>query len=551
MKQGYKNIRRLHRIVATLIKYGFGTIVAELNVVPFFSVIQRLLFFRRAATGESVPVRIRLVLEELGPTFIKFGQVASTRADLLPHDWVDEFKKLQDMVPPAPFADIKAVVERSLKGTLEEKFATFDEEPVASASIAQVHLATLKDGREAAVKVKRPKIGPVIEADIAVMYTIAGLFDRYVPAARRYRPFEVVKEFSRIIHMEQDMSVEAGNFDRFGHIFADEPRLKIPEVYWELTTDELLTMERISGTPMDESELIRAKGLDIRTVALDGLEIFFKQVFEHGIFHADLHPGNIFVRDDGVIIYLDFGIVGRLDKNLRRYLASMLYYLVKEDYYNMAVVHKKMGLIGRNVDIGEFEEALRDIAEPLMGKQLEHISVSSLLIKLIETARRFEMILQPNLLLLQKSMVIIEGVGRQLYPDINVWEVAKPLIFKWMAKEKFSPKAVFRKGADDSKLMLDTLVALPGQAGEFFDMAINDELKIGLEHHRLDALTDEIRNNGKRTAGGFLIGSLVLASSLVTVFSGPEAFSFFGAPVLGLVGYAISAVLAFRLWRIK
>ena len=181
MKQGYKNIRRLHRIVATLIKYGFGAVVSELNVVPFFSVIQKVLFFRRAAKSESVPVRIRLVLEELGPTFIKLGQVASTRADLLPHDWVEEFKKLQDMVPPAPYKDIKTVVERSLKGTIEEKFATFDEIPVASASIAQVHLATLKDGTKAAVKVKRPKIGPVIEADIAVMYTVAGLFDRYVP----------------------------------------------------------------------------------------------------------------------------------------------------------------------------------------------------------------------------------------------------------------------------------------------------------------------------------------------------------------------------------
>ena len=278
------------------------------------------------------------------------------------------------------------------------------------------------------------------------MRQIASLMERYLPSYRRYRPVEVVNEFSRVIHRELDMKVEGANIDRFKEMFKGDDRIQIPDVYWDYTTEEVLTMERLSGVPMDEKEAIEEKGLDIKVIAVSGLEIFFKQVFEFGVFHADLHPGNIFVRDDGVIVYLDFGIVGKLDHNLRKYLASMLYYLVREDYHRMAKVHRKMGLIGKHVDLEEFEEALADIATPIHGRELEKINISALIMKLIDTARRFEMSLQPNLLLLQKSMVIIEGVGRQLYPDINMWEVAKPLIYKWMIKEKFSSKGLRKKG---------------------------------------------------------------------------------------------------------
>ena len=257
------------------------------------------------------------------------------------------------------------------------------------------------------------------------------------------------------------------------------------------------------------------------------------------------------MRDDGVIIYLDFGIVGRLDRRLRGYLASMLYYLIREDFYGMAVVHKKMGLIGRHVDINEFEEALRDIAEPLMGKQLEHINCSALLLQLIETARRFEMVLQPNLLLLQKSMVIIEGVGRQLYPDIDVMAVAKPLIFKWMAKEKLSPKAIFKDRITDTKEMVETLTALPGQAGEFLDMAVNEELKLGFVHHGLETLTDEINRTGKKISYGFVIGALVVGSSLITAFAPESSTKILGVPLLGGFGYLLAVLACMKSWLIR
>lgn len=543
--QTYKNIRRLHKIIHTLIKYGFGGLVAELRIFPFFSAIERV-FVSKKAEGLSTPVRIRLVLEELGPTFIKLGQIASTRADILPPDWVEEFKKLQDMVPPVSFEEIEKAVEASLKAPLEEKFATFSVTPVASASIAQVHLAELKDGSKVAVKVRRPGIDRIIESDISVMYTIAGLLDKYVPAARRYRPKSVVSEFERVIKNEQDLSLEGGNIERFYNLFKGDANIQIPRVHWDYTTPDVLTMERISGTPIDEVAAIHSKGLDVKPIAVRGIEIFFKQVFEFGIFHADLHPGNIFVRDDGVIIYLDFGIVGRLDRDLRKYLASMLFHLVREDYYRMAVVHRDMGLIGPEVSISEFEEALREISEPIFGRPLERINISGLLLKLIHTARRFNMTLQPNLLLLQKSMVIIEGVGRQLYPDINMWEVAKPLIYRWMVREKFSPRSVLDKGQESIEGILDAAYELPIRMNRIAEQALREELKIGFIHHRLDPVTDELRLAGKRIGGGFVVGGLVISSALMTVFSGEDASTIFGLPVLSGIGFLASIVLGYR-----
>ena len=544
-----KNLKRLNRIVVTLIRYGFGDIARELRVLPSFVPAVERLFVSKKAQGLSTPVRLRLVLEELGPTFIKLGQIASTRADLLPADWVEEFKKLQDMVPPVPFEEVKKAVEDSLKAPIGSKFSSFETTPVASASIAQVHFAELFDGSKVAVKVKRPGIEPVIAADLSVMDTVAGLLEKYIPAARRYRPREVVSEFERVIKNEQNLSVEGVNINRFYSIFKDDPNIQIPRVFWDYTTADILTMERINGTPIDEVEVLKSRGVDIKEVAIRGIAIFFKQVFEHGIFHADLHPGNIFVRDDGVIIYLDFGIVGRLDRDLRKYLASMLYHLVRADYYRMALVHREMGLIGNDVSLSEFEEALRDISEPIFGRTLEQINISGLLIELLQTAKRFNMKLQPNLLLLQKSMVIIEGVGRQLYPDVNMWEVAKPLIFKWMAREKLSPRMLFEKGREKLEEIIETAYDLPVNFNTLVKRTLREDIKIGFVHHRLEEVTAELDNAGRRIGGGIIVAALVIGASLVAVFS-KDAATVLGVPVLSGAGYAVAAIMGYRLFRI-
>jgi len=542
----YQNIRRFHKIVAILIKYGFGGLVKELKLFPFLASLERVLFFRRTKKALSIPERIRLVLEELGPTFIKLGQVASTRADLLPPEWIEELKKLQDAVPPFAFEKVKEVVEHGLKAPISEKFKNFEETPCASASIAQVHYAVLMDGQEAAVKVKRPGIDKIIESDISVMHTIAYLLDRYVPQAKRYRPVEVVNEFARVIHREQDFTVEGANVNRFCKMFEGDTTVKVPEVFWDYTTSEVLTLERIYGTPLDETEKIKAKGLDIKKIAENGIRAFFKQVFEFGYFHADLHPGNIFTSDDGTIIYLDFGIVGRLDENLRRYLASLLFHLIRQDYHNMALIHREMGLISKDVDMGEFEEALRDIAEPVLGRTLEQINMSGLIMKLIRTARRFQMRLQPNLLLLQKSMVIIEGVGRQLYPDIDMWEVAKPLIYKWMLKEKASPGRIYSRGKKRVDNFIEMATDVPYQVHSILSKTLSEELKIGFVHHRLETLSEEINILGRRFAMGMIIAALIIGSSFLAMANKSMAV-FWGMPAVSWVGFIMAGILGLRM----
>lgn len=541
-----RNIRRLNKIAVTLIRWGFGGLVTEIRLLPFISTIDKIFVSRKKFEGLSIPERIRKVLEELGPTFVKLGQIASTRADLLPADWVQEFKKLQDMVPPFPFEEVKKTVERSLKAPLPSRFSSFDPVPVASASIAQVHHAVLIDGTEVAVKVRRPGIGDVIDADMSVMHIFASLLERYVPPSRRYKPSEVVSEFERVITNEQDLSAEGVNINRFYNLFKGNPDIQIPRVYWDYTTEEVLTMERVSGTPIDEIEKLKAKGIDVKAVAIKGLGLFFRQVFEFGVFHADLHPGNIFVRDDGVVIYLDFGIIGHLDRDLRKYLAGILYYLVRKDYYRMAMIHREMGLIGEDVHIHEFEEALRDITEPIFGRTLEQINISSLLMKLLHTARRFNMTMQPNLLLLQKSMVIIEGVGRQLYPDINMWEVAKPLIYRWMMREKFSPKSVLGRGRERADELIGAALDMPVKFNNVLTKTLREDLRVRFILERFDEAVDEIEYAGRRVAGGFLAGALVVGASVIMVFSGRNARSLFGVPVLSLLGFALAIVLGIR-----
>jgi ubiquinone biosynthesis protein len=380
---------------------------------------------------------------------------------------------------------------------------------------------------------------------MSVMRTLAQVFERYVPASRRYRPTEVVDEFARVIRNEQNMSIEGAAVNRFYKLFKDDPNVQIPRVYWDFTTTEVLTMERVHGTPIDEVDKLRAKGVDIKKAAVRGIEAFFKQVFEYGVFHADLHPGNIFIRDDGVIIYLDFGIVGYLDKDMRRYLASLLYYLVKEDYHRMAVIHREMGLINEDVNLAEFEEALRAITEPILGKTLEQINVSTLLLKLLQTARRFEMTLQPDLLLLQKSMVIIDGVGRQLYPDINMWEVAKPLVFKWMLRERFSPGSVMGKGRESLAELTGAAYDIPINMNKVLSKTSRDDLKIGFVHHGLEPVVDGIGMAGRRIAGAFVAGALIVAASVMAARSSDQAV-FLGLPILSWGALVIAFVIGVK-----
>ena len=536
----YRNIKRIHQIIRVLIKHGFGEWVAELRIFPIVTFIRRYLFFWSRPSGNPAE-RARLVLEELGPTFVKLGQIISTRADIFPPEYIEEFKKLQDEVSPLPFRVVKDVVESHLKAPLSKSFADFNETPIAAASIAQVHYATLHDGTKVAVKIRRPGIENVIDSDISVMQVMAKLSDRYIPTVRRYRPLDVVAEFSRVIHREEDFTIEGANIARFCEIFKDDSTVIIPKVFWDYTTSEVLTMERVEGVPIDEMEKIRGMGLDLEKIANNGVRAFFKQVFEYGFFHADLHPGNIYVGPDGSIIYLDFGIVGRLDEGVRKYLAEILHSLINRDYRKMAQVHRDMGLISKDIDINEFEDALRAIVEPVLGRKLVHIDISALLMRLINTARRFNMKLQPSLLLLQKSMVIIEGVGRQLYPDIDPWEIAKPLITRWMIREKVSPRKAFDKGKGAIEEMAEIAIDVPRQIHGILKQTLNEELKIGFKHYRISELIGVVNSLGARLFSGFLLASLILSSTAFLILG--SGWDMLELKILGGVGYSFSLII--------
>ena len=392
--------------------------------------------------------RLRLSLEELGPVFIKFGQAVSTRPDLLPPDIAAELAKLQDAVPPFPGEQAQALVASALARPLQEVFAQFDSAPLAAASIAQVHAAQLLDGSDVVVKVLRPGMRARITRDLEVMHALAELLDRYSSEGRRLRPRDVVREYERTIFDELDLMREAANATQLRRNFADNPMLKVPLVHFDLCRDNVMVMERIHGIQIGEVERLRALGTDMRKLAENGVAIFFTQVFRHNFFHADMHPGNIFVMVDDPAnpryAAVDFGIMGTLDPRDRNYLAENFLAVFRRDYRRVAVLHIESGWVPATARIDDMESAIRTNCEPIFDKPLRDISFGVVLLRLFEALRRFDGRIQPQLILLQKTLFNIEGLGRQLYPDLDIWKTANPILADWM-REQHHPLNVAKR----------------------------------------------------------------------------------------------------------
>jgi len=426
---------RLMRIAHILATHGMAALAVRMRLFyPYVWIVQLL---RGDELPKDLGAQIRLALEKLGPTFIKFGQMLSTRVDLLPMDVALELKKLQDDVPPEPFSSVRRVIEGSFKRPLTGEhglYTEFNETPVAAASIAQVHFAVLKDGRQVAVKVRRDHISGTIESDLAILHLLAALFHRYFPEYHRLKAPEVINEFAVTIRGELNLRAEAAHASRFAENFADMAGVRVPEVLWEHTHTEVLTTERIIGVPIDEKEALQAAGHDCLKLCERVATLFFHTVFIDGYFHADMHPGNIFVDEKGDIVLIDFGIVGRLDMKTRRYLAGMLLAFLKEDYHRSAQVHLDAGFVPADTNLSAFEDALREIAVPIFNRPLGDISIAELLLSMFAVTERFKMETQPQLLLLQKTMVVIEGVARELSDQANIWMLARPLISEWVSR---------------------------------------------------------------------------------------------------------------------
>lgn len=429
-------IRLLH-INYVLARHGLDDIIFAIHLFRPFRLLTYLMPWnwlggKRAPRGQ----RIREALEELGPIFIKFGQMLSTRKDLLPEDVVEELTKLQDKVPPFSGKKAQQIIEKAYGETVEEYFLEFNVEPLASASIAQVHEAKLKDGSDIVVKVLRPNVLPIIKRDIALLFIIARLAERYSSDARRLRAIEIVEEYEKTIIDELDLMREAANASQLRRNFENNEMLYIPEIYWDHTRKNVMAMERVYGEPMANIEKMKADGVNMERLSELGVEVFFTQVFTHNFFHADMHPGNIFVdvsdKRNPKYIAVDFGIVGTLSPQDQRYLAENFLAFFKRDYNRVAQLHVDSGWVPEGTRVDEFESAIRSVCEPIFERPLKDISFGQLLLRLFQTARRFNMEVQPQLVLLQKTLLNIEGLGRQIYPDLDLWKTAKPFLQNWM-----------------------------------------------------------------------------------------------------------------------
>jgi ubiquinone biosynthesis protein len=425
---------RLLKIIRVAIRHGLDEFALGHERAAGLRVLVRTLFFWRALK-EPRAVRLRRALEALGPMFVKFGQVLSTRRDLLPPDIADELARLQDRVPPFPTGQVIATLTRVYGQPLERVFAAFEGDPVASASVAQVHLARLPDGTEVAVKVLRPGIAAVIAGDLALLHAGATLIEWLWADGRRLRPHEVVNEFAKHLEVELDLLREASNASQLRRNFEGSPLLLVPRVHWDYCSSEVMVMERMRGTPVSQVESLRAQGVDIPRLARAGVEIFFTQVFRDGYFHADMHPGNILVTAEGRYVALDFGIMGTLTEIDKDYLAQNFLAFFRRDYRRVAEAHIESGWAPRDTRVDDFEAAIRAVCEPIFAKPLKEISFGRVLLRLFQTSRRFNIQIQPQLVLLQKTLLNIEGLGRELDPDLDLWETAKPYLERWMAEQ--------------------------------------------------------------------------------------------------------------------
>ncbi|MEO5692203.1 MAG: ubiquinone biosynthesis regulatory protein kinase UbiB [Usitatibacter sp.] len=403
--------------------------------------------------------RLRLALESLGPVFVKFGQLLSVRPDLVPEDVVRELSRLQDTVPPVPWEQIAATLDRAYGRPHSQLFKSVESVPVASASVAQVHFAILSDGREAALKVLRPGIGTIIAQDVALLYTLAGVIGRG-REGRRLRPREVVAEFEKVIIDEQDLLREAANASQLRRNFADGRLLIVPEVFWDWCTRDVMAMQRIHGIPVNAVERLREAAIDIPKLARDGVEIFFTQVFRDGFFHADMHPGNIFVNADGRYCGVDFGIMGTLSDADKGYLATNFMAFFHRDYHRVALAHLEAGWVPPETRVDEFEGAIRSVCEPIFDKPLKEIYFGRLLMRLFEVSRRFQMEIQPQLVLLQKTLLQVEGLGRQLDPDLDLRRVAQPILERWV-NEQVGIRGLWKTMRAEAPLWARTLPQLP------------------------------------------------------------------------------------------
>ena len=515
-----RTIFRMIAIQRVLIKYGLDDVIKQTHLLRPL----RFLFYlmpRRLNTSTPIGERLRLALEELGPIFVKFGQAISTRRDLLPPDIADELAKLQDAVPPFPVEQAVAIVESAYGESVDSVFERFDKKPLAAASIAQVHTAKLKTGHEVIVKVLRPGVQDQIEGDLAVLRVIAGLADRYWEHGKRLRPLEIVDEYEHTILDELDLMREAANAAQLKRNFQGSNMLYVPDVYWDYCRPEVLVQERIYGTPISDMDALLEAGTDIQVLAENGVEIFFTQVFRHNFFHADMHPGNIFVimSDPKKPKYaaVDFGIVGTLSPEDQRYLAENFLAFFDRDYHRIAKLHLDSGWVPAETRVDQLETAIRTVCEPIFNKPLAEISFAQLLMRLFRVAQRFDVEIQPQMILLHKTLFNIEGLGRQLYPQLDLWKTAHPVLKRWM-DEQVGGKAFLKDIRQNLPQMRDALKELPTIFRYLGEQAAEGHVNLNLKSSELTEIKNLLAEQQRQRRWLTAAAAAVVSGGLVLTF---------------------------------
>ena len=535
MYAGFRNTLRLIRITQVFLRHDLGEFVTALGLsrgVRF--VLFPGVLFRKPTGKPHRAQRLRRALEELGPVFVKFGQMLSTRPDLIPDDIAIELTRLQDDVPPFTGELARQLIEQAYGESLEQHFSMFDDEPMASASVAQVHRAQLHDGTHVVVKVLRPEVEKQIDRDLKLMYTLARFAHKYWSEGERLRPVEVVDEYNKTIHDELDLMREASNASKLRSNFENSAIIYVPEIYWQHTRRDVMVIEEVTGIPIRDVEAIRKAGIDMRQLAHNGVEIFFTQAFRDGFFHADMHPGNIFVGPDGQYRAVDFGIMGTLSDRDKRYLAENFLAFFNRDYRGVAEAHLRAGWVPPDTDANEFEGAIRAVCEPIFAKPISEISFARLIVRLFQTARRFNMPIQPQLVLLQKTLFNIEGLGRQLYPDLDLWETAKPYLEGWM-RDQVGPAALMRGLQRELPRLVPMIPELPAIGFELLRQARDQDFVVRAHSDELRQLRLEMRRRHRQLLGTLAGGAILLA--------GVISFGVVSTPGIGRSGGMLSGGL--------
>lgn len=543
---------RLIAIIATLGRYRLDELLTDIGPLKWVRLVRWVPGGRRDVANQSIGTRLRLALEELGPIYVKFGQILSTRRDLLPPDIADALALLQDNVAPFDRVQARAIVESELGQTIDSCFSSFEDEPLASASIAQVHGAVLPDGQAVVVKIVRPGIEHQIKSDLTLLYRLAKLVRRYHPEGDRIRPDDVVAEFERVITHELDMQAEAANCTMIRRNFEHSQELYIPKIHWPLTASRILVMERVSGIPVRDITTLKEKGVDLEALARLGIRLFYRQVFRDNLFHADMHPGNILVdvRDpkNPSFIALDFGIVASLTQKDLYYIGENFLAIFNRDYRRVAELHVEAGWVPADTRVDELEAAARTVCEPNFTRPLEEVSFAQLVVELFTVARKFKLTIQPQLIMLQKTLLNIEGMGRDLHPKLNIWEVAKPEL-EAAYRERYGLEKTMETISRQIPGWLARTPDLPNLVFDAIRLAASGQIRTHIEAKDLKAISTQVSAHNRKLPLAIFAAGLMIGASVLIGYQTPPIWQQYSVP--GLVGLGLGLLIGWRALRMS